>query len=166
MSVHGPRDLDLTRVLREWRKWQTQSELGLGGQGLSAGETIAPRSSACLLQLKRDVGLSPTTEQGGSESLQINEEVGSWYTAASRTQLMLVEMVSGGAVFGGKYLGEGSYDGHFLHSLSISTLGPEEGFAIPSWVWGSGVLDMACLCQQHTSTQNFIDWALSAPCNQ
>jgi hypothetical protein len=40
----------------------------------------------------------------------------------------------GGAVFGGKYLGEGSYDGHFLHSLSISTLGPEEGFAIPSWV--------------------------------
>ena len=58
---------------------------------------------------------------------------GLWYTAGSSRQVYLILV---GMVFIGeqssdyKYPGRESYSGHFLCTLSISTFGPEEGFAI------------------------------------
>lgn len=58
---------------------------------------------------------------------------GVWYAAGSSRQVYLILV---GMVFIGeqssdyKYPGRESYSGHFLCTLSISTFGPEEGFAI------------------------------------
>lgn len=106
----------------------------VGWSELSVEETSAHNGNMFLLYKQERQG----------ECIWLNKEVGLvgadkqrrqgvWYTAGSSRQVYLILV---GMVFIGeqssdyKYPGRESYSGHFLCTLSISTFGPEEGFAI------------------------------------
>ena len=106
------------------KKRQTHRRAGHRRKGLR-GRNHSSLEALCVHQLEgnRRTGLLQA----------INKEEGLWHTAGSRrqAQLILVDAISvGESSWGCKCAMRESYGGDFLQTLSKSTLGPDEFFAV------------------------------------